>query len=254
MHRDELTTYLDDYLHLHSTPDYGQQGLQIEGREDITHIVGTVDAALPCAQFAVQRDADLLLVHHGIFWGDAQPLTGGYGHLVRTYLEAGLNLYAAHLALDGHREVGNNVELARRLGVEIDRDASDRFARAKGTPIGVIADAPTGTTLDDMVGRFEQNIGTPKLVQAHGPRRVSRIGIVSGSGIGFLHEAAALGCDTLLTGETSHANFYDALNTRMNVIYGGHYATETVGVQALGRHLAQQFDLSFEFVDLPTNL
>ncbi len=254
MHRDELITYLDDYLHIHTTPDYGPQGLQIEGRDDITRIVGTVDAALPCAQVAIQRDADLLLVHHGIFWGGAQTLTGGYGHLVRTYLEAGLNLYAAHLALDGHREVGNNAELARRLGVEIDREASERFAKVKGTAIGLVADAPTGTTLDDIVGRFEQNVGTPKLVQAHGPRRVNRIGIVSGSGIGYLHEAATLGCDTLLTGETSHANFYDAQSARMNVIYGGHYATETVGVQALGRHLAQHFDLNFEFVDLPTNL
>ncbi len=254
MHRNELTTYLDDYLQIHAVADYGPQGLQIEGRDEITRIVGMVDAALPCAQVAIQRDADLLLVHHGLFWGGAQPLTGGYGQLVRTYLEAGLNLYAAHLALDGHAEIGNNAELARRLGAEIDREASARFARAKGTPIGVIADAPTGTKLDDIVGRFEQSVGEPKLVQAHGPRLVSRIGIVSGSGIGFLSEAAELGCDTLLTGETSHANFYDALNLRMNVIYGGHYATETVGVQALGRHLARKFELEFEFVDLPTNL
>lgn len=254
MQRDELTTYLDNYLNIQAIGDYGPQGLQIEGREEVMRVVGTVDAALPCAQSAIQREADLLLVHHGIFWGSAQRLSGGYGQLVRTYFEAGLNLYAAHLALDGHGEVGNNAELSRRLGVEINKELSAGFAKAKGTSIGIIADAPTGTTLDDIVGRFEQNVGQIKLVQAHGPRRIERVGIVSGSGIGFLHEAAALGCDTLLTGETSHANFYDALNARMNVIYGGHYATETVGVQALGRHLAQRFDLDFEFIDLPTNL
>ncbi len=250
MKRAELVDYLNQYLRIDEIPDYGPQGLQVEGREEVRKIVGMVDAQLPCVVAALDAGADLLLVHHGIFWGPAAPLRGSFGNLVRTFVGSGLNLYAAHLALDAHPEVGNNVELARRLGLEID----GRWAKVNGVELAVLASAQDGVKVDYLVDHYEQAVGPVQVVQPHGPRIVHRVGIMSGSGAKYIHEAAALGCDLYLTGETSHANYYDALNAGINVIYGGHYTTETVGVQALGLHLQEQFEVEFEFIDLPTDM
>jgi dinuclear metal center YbgI/SA1388 family protein len=250
MKRAELTTYLDEYLQIRAIPDYGPQGLQIEGRDHVNKIVGMVDAQLPCLEAALAHGADMLLVHHGIFWGPTQPLAGSFGRLVRSYMEAEINLYAAHLALDAHPEVGNNAELARRLGLEIE----DWFAPVNGVKLGVIATSHKEAKLDYLVDRFEQTVGPVTLVQANGPRLVSKVAILSGAGAREIAAVAALGCDTYITGETSHAEFYSAQNASLNVIYGGHYTTETVGVQCLGEHLSDKFGLDFEFVDLPTGL
>jgi dinuclear metal center YbgI/SA1388 family protein len=250
MKRTELTTYLDEYLQIAAIKDYGPQGLQVEGREQVNKIVGMVDAQLPCLEAALAAGADMLLVHHGIFWGTPQLLAGSYGRLVRSYFEAEINLYAAHLALDAHPEVGNNAELARRLGLEV----VDWFAPVNGVKLGVIAVSHREAKLDYLVDRFEQTVGPVKLVQAHGPRLVDKVAIISGAGAREIPAAAALGCDTFITGETSHAEFYAAQSAGLNVIYGGHYTTETVGVQCLGEHLRDRFGLEFEFVDLPTGL
>jgi len=250
MLRSEVVSYLDSYLRIAEIKDYAPQGLQIEGRTEIRKIVGLVDAQWPCLEAALNRGADMLLVHHGIFWGPPQRIAGSFGQLVRAYIAADVNLYAAHLALDAHPEIGNNVELARRLGLAVE----EMFAPVNGLPIGVIATAPHGTKLDYLVDRFAQSVGPVKLVQAYGGRLVHKVGIISGSGAREIPLAAALGCDTFLTGETSHADFYNAQNTGLNVIYGGHYTTETVGVQALGAQMQQRFDVQFEFVDLPTGL
>jgi dinuclear metal center YbgI/SA1388 family protein len=250
VNRAELVTYLDTYLGIADIKDYGPQGLQIEGRAEVNRIVGMVDAHQPCLEAALAQEADLLLVHHGIFWGPAKPLRGSYGKLVRTYMMTELNLYAAHLALDAHREIGNNAELARRLGLEV----IDWWGHANGVKLAALAVNHHGVKLDYLVDRFAQNVGPVKLVQAHGPRIIHKVGILSGFGAREIDEAAALGCDLYITGETSHAQYYDALNAGLNVIYGGHYTTETVGVQALGKHLQEQFGLDFIFVDLPTGL
>lgn len=250
MHRHELVAYLDHYLRIDQINDYGPQGLQVEGRDQVERIVGMVDAQLPCVEAALAAEADLLLVHHGIFWGPPKPLRDGFGRLVRTMITTGLNLYAAHLALDAHPEVGNNVELARRLGLEV----VDWWASINGVKLGVIAVAAGGVKLDYLTARFAQSVGPVQLVQSHGPRVSHKVAILSGSGARHIEEAAALGCDTVLTGETSHANFYDAYNTGLNVIYGGHYTTEIVGVQALGEHLQEKFGVEFSFVDRPTGL
>lgn len=247
---DDLVAYLDTYLKIATIKDYGPQGLQIEGKDEVNRIVGMVDAQQPSVEAAIGAQADLLLVHHGIFWGGAKPLRGGYGKLVRTYLGADLNLYAAHLALDAHPEVGNNAELARRLGLEI----IDWWGNANGIKLAVLAVNDHGIKLDYLVERFEHNVGPLNLVQAHGPRLIHKVGILSGFGARDIEEAATLGCDLYITGETSHAQYYDAQNMGINVLYGGHYTTETVGVQALGKHLQEQFGLEFTFIDLPTGL
>jgi dinuclear metal center YbgI/SA1388 family protein len=248
MKRQELVDYLDEYLCIEEIRDYGPQGLQVEGQDEVWRIVGMVDAQAPCVYSALEHGADMLLVHHGIFWGPARPLRGSFGNLVRTLIEARLNLYAAHLALDAHPQVGNNAEIAHRLGLSV----IEWWHSVNGTNIAALAVEPDGVKLDYLVDRFEQLVGPVKLVQAHGPRIVHRVGIMSGSGAKAVEEAADLGCDTFLTGELEHAQYYNALNCGINVIYGGHYTTETTGVQALGRHLQERFDLEFEFIDLPT--
>jgi len=250
MQRNELVQYLDTYLRISEIRDYGPQGLQIEGKEEVNVIVGSVDAQQPCLEAALLHEADMIIAHHGIFWGPVQRLSGPFGRLVRSYMLPGVNLYAAHLALDAHPEVGNNVELARRLGLNV----TDWWGEAQGTRIGVIGSTNGGVKFEYLLARFEQSVGTPCLVQPHGPRICNRVAILSGGGAPYLEQAAALGCDTIVTGETSHAHFYTAGNLGINVIYGGHYTTETVGIQALGLHLAERFGIEFHFVDLPTGI
>lgn len=250
MKREDLVDYLDEYLCIEEIRDYGPQGLQVEGRAEVTRVVGMVDAQPPCVAAALEHNADLLLVHHGIFWGPARLLRGTFGRHVQTIFESRLNLYAAHLALDAHPIVGNNAEIARRLGLEV----LEWWHNVNGTNLAALAVEPAGIKLDYLVDRFEQLIGPVKLVQPQGPRIVHRVGIMSGSGAKAIEEAAEMGCDTFLTGELEHAQYYSALNSGINVIYGGHYTTEITGVQALGMHLQERFDLEFEFIDLPTGI
>ena len=250
MKTSELARYLDEYLNIDGIQDYGPQGLQVEGRRNVNKIVGLVDAQMPCVEAALQHGADMMLVHHGIFWGPTQPLRGQHGRLVRALMTSELNLYAAHLALDAHQVVGNNAELAGRLGFE----TVEWWAEVNGVPLAALAVDTDGMKLDYLADRFEQLVGPVQLVQAHGPRLVHRVGILSGSGARYIGEAAALGCDAYITGETDHAHYYEAMNHSINVIYGGHYYTETVGVQALGQHLQEAHGIEFEFVDLPTGL
>jgi putative NIF3 family GTP cyclohydrolase 1 type 2 len=154
------------------------------------------------------------------------------------------------LPLDAHPEVGNNVELARllELGVE------SWFCNIKGTDIGVVAAAPDGTTVDELAALLKARLGSETRALVHGPAQVRRVAIISGSGIDHAREAAALGADTFITGETSHAHFYAAHEYGLNVLFAGHYATETVGLKALGRHLNGKFGLETVFIDLPTGM
>lgn len=250
MYLSELVDYLDSYLKIAEIKDYGVQGLQIEGRQEVRKIVGAVDSHQPVIDAALQKGADLLLVHHGIFWGKEQPFTGHFGRLIKTFIGNELSLYGAHLALDAHPEVGNNAQLAKILGLDI----VEWFAKAQGTAIGVIAEAPEPLPFDDLLDRYQERIGAVNLSQAVHKQPCKRIGIVSGFGASYLEEAKTLGCDTFLTGETSHVHYYSAINTGLNVIYGGHYASETVCIKALGEHLRQKFAIDFEFIDLPTGL
>ena len=251
MERDELVFYLDDYLRIGAIEDYGPQGLQVESENTgIARIALAVDTALPVIREAAAWRADILLVHHGILWRQVERIAGPLGERVRLLLRHGINLYAAHLALDAHPDVGNNVELARILGVTVE----DRWYEANGTPIGVVGAAPAGLTVQQLAVELAQRLRTAPVVLAHGPAAPARIAIVSGAGAGAVAEACAAGADTLITGETSHAHYWAASDYGMNVLFAGHYATETVGVQALGRHLADRFAVEVKFFDFPTEM
>ncbi len=251
MRKQDLIAHLDAFLRIHEIKDSGPQGLQVDaGGDDVTTVAFSTDSALPCIESAAQAGAQLLIVHHGLFWGHEQPLRGPFGARVRRLFETGLSLYGAHLALDAHPAVGNNAELARLLGLT----ATRWWGEAKGTLIGVIGEAPPGLTLAGLVNQITAQLGAAPLVQAHGPAQVQRIAVVSGFGAPMAAEARALGADTFLTGETSHSNFYAAQELGINLIYAGHYASETVGLQALARHLAGNFGLQTVWLDHPTGL
>ena len=250
MHRDELVAYLDKYLHLGEYEDYGPQGLQIEGGSEVGKITLSVDAALPVLEAAVADGTHFHLAHHGIFWGQVLPLRGPLGQKARTLFKADVSLYAVHLALDAHPEVGNNAVLAQLLRIE----TTGRWAQVKGNEIGVVGNAPPNLAFDNLLDKVNQLLGVTARVAAHGPRVVKRVGIVSGGGAEQIGEAAKLGIDTYITSETSHVHHWDPAAYGINVIFAGHYATEKVGIEALGAHLADKFGLEKTFLDFPTGL
>ena len=244
---DELIAYLDDYLKIRTVADYGPQGLQVEAENStVQRVAIAVDTAPDTIIAAAEWKADLLLVHHGILWRNVEPLTGPLGRRVRLLIENHMHLYAAHLALDAHPIVGNNAVLAGMLDLE----NVDWWCDVMGTEIGVIGNV--NGTLNDIKLRLDNILQTNARVLNCGPDTIQKMAIVSGFGADRASEAKELGADTLLTGETSHANFYAASDYNLNVIFAGHYATETVGVRALGDHLADIFQLSTRFFDFPT--
>jgi dinuclear metal center YbgI/SA1388 family protein len=251
MKRDELVAYLDGYLHIGEIADYGPQGLQLEAdNEEIARIALSVDVAPQVIVAAAAWQADMLLVHHGILWRTVERVAGPLGQRVRLLLRHNINLYAAHLPLDAHVEVGNNAVLAQMLALEV----TDWWCAPKGTPIAVLGTVTQEMTLSQLVALVENRLHTKARVLAYGPEIVKKVAIISGFGADNVAEAKLLGADTFLTGETSHANYWAAADYGLNVIYGGHYATETVGVQAVGRHLADKFGLIVNFFDFPTGM
>jgi dinuclear metal center YbgI/SA1388 family protein len=251
MKKRELITYLDHYLNLAQINDYGPQGLQVEAEKDEIHRLAlAVDVAPPVIEAAAAWEADMLLVHHGLFWRNVQPLSGPLGRRVRLLLQHGIHLYAAHLPLDAHPEVGNNAILARLFDVAVEQ----WWCAPMGTPIGILGTAAPGATISQLAEQVEERLHTRVRLLAYGPQQVKTVAIVSGFGADEVANAWELGADTFITGETSHANYWAAADYRMNVIYAGHYATETVGVKALGQQLADKFGLEINFFDFPTEM
>lgn len=247
----ELLDYLNSNLRIDEIADYGPQGLQVEAAgDDVQRVALAVDTAPPVIEAAAQWGADMLLVHHGLLWRSVERIAGPLGSRVRALLQNNMHLYAAHLPLDAHPEWGNNAQLARMLGVTV----QEWWCTPTNTPLAVLGDAPQGSELKAMVAKIEAQLNTTARVLPHGPQRISRVAILSGFGADQVAEAQRLGADTFLTGETSHANFWAAEDYGINVIYAGHYATETVGVRALGQHLAQRFGLQTQFFDFPTGM
>ena len=249
MNRDALVTYLDDYLDCRGSADYSDNGLQVEGGAEITRLVFAVDACQETIAGAVAAGAQMLIVHHGLFWGKVLRIVGPHRRRVQALLDGDCSLYAAHLPLDRHPEVGNNAQLARLLGLTVVGGLGEAF----GLPVGVIATA-VATPRAVLVARLAASLSVTPLVLPGGPEQVQRIGIISGGAARDISTAAAAGCDTYITGETSHSSYHDAAEYGVNVIYAGHYATETVGLKALATHLDAQFALPSTFIDRPTGL
>jgi dinuclear metal center YbgI/SA1388 family protein len=246
----ELTDYLDTYLRVREVPDWSGalNGLQVDSPRDVARVACAVDAAQATVDAAVAWGADLLLVHHGLFWDGNRAVTGRRYRRLKAILDADLAVYSAHLPLDVHPHVGNNALLARELGIE----PRGTFGEYKGLPIGVWGELDVAR--DELVRRAERALGGPVKLVAGGPERIRRAGVITGGGADEIAAAAAVGLDAFLTGEARHHNFFDAEEGGINLLLGGHYATETFGVRALAAHLGERFGLEWTFLDHPSGL
>ena len=255
----DIVAYLDDYLRIRDIPDEPNavNGLQVENRGRVGRIVAAVDATQATIDGARGAPGNaaapaLVLVHHGLFWDGNVPVAGRRYRRLRACLEQDAAIYAAHIPLDVHPEVGNNVVLAERLGMDVE----GWFGPYKGISLGVWGAAPHGLEdRDALVAELRHALSPDRVHLVPGSAdRVSRVGIVTGAGGSQIAAARAAGIDTFVTGEGPHHTYFDAIEGGLNVIYAGHYATETLGVQALASHLSDRFDLPWDFHDHPTGL
>jgi dinuclear metal center YbgI/SA1388 family protein len=245
----EILEAADAILEPERFEDYGPNGLQVPGRAEVATLATGVSAHLELFQQAAAEKADLLLVHHGIFWGSGPgPIDEQLKRRLQVLFDADISLAAYHLPLDAHLELGNNALLAQALGAEELRP----FAVHRGEPIGVLAELPDGgMTLAELSERTREVTAREPLVFDSGPPRIDRVGIVSGAGADYLADAAAAGAQAFITGEPAERCMAQARELGLHFLAAGHYATETFGVRRLGEHLAGRFDLRHVFLDAP---
>jgi dinuclear metal center YbgI/SA1388 family protein len=245
-----IREFLDEYLQIDGIEDSANalNGLQLENGGQVNRIGAAVDASETTIQMAADEKVNLLLVHHGLFWGGLRPLTGSFYRKIAKAISGDMAIYSAHLPLDLHPEIGNNILLATSLQLP----NPEPFFFYKGRQIG----CATRVSLDrqEIVQRLRKILGSDIWTCLSGPEIVKRIGIVTGGAGADLEQAAKEGVDTFITGEGPHHTFALAEELRINLIYGGHYATETFGVRALAEMLAKKFDLPWVFLNHPSGL
>jgi dinuclear metal center YbgI/SA1388 family protein len=248
-HLSQIVDALDELLQPGAFADHGPNGLQVPGREEVRKVVTGVSAHRELIERAIAADADLLLVHHGLFWSfHPVGLTPVLAERLRLLFNNDLSLAAYHLPLDGHAEFGNNALLARELGCE----RQEPFAVVGGAPIGRIGHFPgEGIGAAELLDRVQTATGRRPLAFESGPETVRTIGVVTGAAAKTLPEAVALGLDAFLTGEPAEHVMADAREAGIHFIAAGHYATETFGVRRLGEWLAERFGVAHEFVHVP---
>jgi len=245
MHRDELARYLDQTLDAARVADYCPNGLQVEGRPEIRTIVSGVTASVALIEAALAANADALLVHHGYFWRGEDPrLVGPRKRRIELLLANGISLFAYHLPLDLHPELGNNAQLAARLDIVPEGRTGDRDLVAFGTLAGPLTLAAFGAHVEARLARKPLAIGDPA-------RRVERVAWCTGAAQGHFEAAIAIGADAYLTGEISEQHVHLARESGVAFVAAGHHATERFGVQAVGEHLAVRFGLAHRFIDIP---
>jgi len=250
MELNDFVDYLDAYLRVREVPDSERavNGLQVTGDRAIGRVGVAVDGSEAAIERAVESGCDVLVVHHGLFWEGSAPLTGRLYRRVRALVRSGMALYAAHIPLDLHEEVGNSVVLARALGME----PEGTFGEYRGVEIGCWGRLPM--LREGLAARLDEVLGGGVRLIPGGRERLDRVGVLTGAGGDMIGQAIAAGLDALVTGEGAHHTYFAAMEGGLNVYYGGHYATEVWGVRALAEHLAERFALDWEFIDVPTGL
>jgi len=249
MRLNELVYYLDNYLEIDQIADACVNGLEVECTQEITKIALAVDPAEQVFRKADQEGAQLVLLHHGLFWKEAVPITGPLYRRLRFLLRRDMAVYAAHLPLDVHEEVGHNAILAAMIGLS----DQEPFVLHNGKTLGYIGLLP-GIHRNDLADRLGTQLGVEPALWAFGRENVSRVAVCSGKADSELAEAYRRGCELYITGETSHTAFTMAQDMGINVLFLGHYGTETVGLKALGEHLQVKFGLETIFIDHPSGL
>lgn len=247
-----IIEFLDERIDIDCVPDASLNGLQLEAVADgpVARVALAVDAAAATIDAAIDQDCDLMLVHHGLFWGGPEPLVGAHGGRVRRCYEGGLSVYAAHLPLDLHGDLGNNALLARALGAE----PCGTFGAIDGVEIGVVADLGAEVTLSEVAARLAAAGCDDQTMWCFGDDPLRRLAVVTGAGCGFLQAAVRAGAQCFITGEPRQAAYHEAREARMNCLFAGHYATEVFGVRAVGALLEDRFGLETVWIDHPTGV
>ena len=250
-----LANYIDELLDSSSTPDYPNalNGLQLENHSAIRGIGAAVDFSTRAVQGAIENGVNFLIVHHGMFWGGLSSISGPTYRLLRMLMENDIAVYSSHLPLDRHPTIGNNVLLAAELGLT----PTGLFARFQDTFIGVKGESNVETaSLIESARNFARSYGDVRASAIPPERRTRQWGLCTGAGAlsETLNEASAAGIDTLIVGEGPHWTAIHAEEHEMAIIYAGHYATETIGVRALAKHLAEKYKLPSTFISAPTGL
>lgn len=248
MNRDELVGFLDDYLKSPGQSDFGPNGLQVQGAAEVRKIVTSVSACRELFEQAAEAGADAVLVHHGIFWKGTSPVLTGmqYGR-VKSLLDHDINLIAYHLPLDRHAEVGNNALAAGAFGLT---DVQS-FGPYQGEDIGFRGRFAEPISAEDLSRRCEEIFGQKPLHFAAGPDPISTLGIISGGAQREVYQAIELGLDAYLTGEATEWVMNVARENAIHYLAAGHYATERLGIRALGKQVEEHFGIEVEYVDVP---
>ncbi len=257
---DDIVRFLDAELRIAEIPDYSGavNGLQLQNNGRVSKVAAAVDASLPVIRKAIAVGADMLVVHHGMFWQGAQPLTGAFYQKINEAMQANLAIYSAHLPLDVHPQWGNNALLAEAIGMT----PTGTFLPYKGQNVGITGVMERGpqsasSTLapihrDDLRQRLETAVGGPVLVCPAGPEFINSVGLCTGGAGSEI--ATARGYDAFISGEGPHWTYPLAEEMGINLYLAGHYASETFGVRRLMEILAAHFDLTAEFIDHPSGL
>jgi dinuclear metal center YbgI/SA1388 family protein len=246
----EIVSYTDRFLRIREVGDWDNalNGVQIENPGPVTRIAAAVDVSTRVLTEAAKRDVDLLIVHHGLFWPGLQPIQGALRRQLRIALENDIALYSAHLPLDIHPRLGNNAQLVAALGLK----SAQPFLEEKGQPVGLKIRA--SLPRNQIVRKLQKALSGPVKVFGFGPKQTRAIGVVTGAAGSEIYRVADGEIDTFITGEAPHWAAVAGEELGMNLLLGGHYATEVFGVKALAAHLSKRFRVPWEFIDSPTGL
>ncbi|GGK80654.1 Nif3-like dinuclear metal center hexameric protein [Amphritea balenae] len=243
----QLVAFCNELLMPEKYRDYCPNGLQVEGRQEISKIVTGVTASQALLDAAVERQADLVLVHHGYFWkGEPEPVTGIKKRRLKTLLSNDISLLAYHLPLDGHPELGNNAQLAERFDIEI----TGGLEPENPLSIGLTGRLVTPLSVEQFGAKISASMEREALHIAGGPAQIKTVGWCSGAAQGYIDKAAAQGLDAYISGEISEPTVHNARELGIHYFSAGHHATERYGVQALAERLVAEFDIEHEFVDI----
>jgi dinuclear metal center YbgI/SA1388 family protein len=246
----DIVNYANDFLRIREIGDWENalNGLQIENSGCVTKIGASVDASTRVLAASAKQNVDLVIVHHGLFWPGLQPVTGVLRRQLALAFENNIALYSVHLPLDLHPELGNNAQLAAALGFK----SNQPFFEEKGQLIGVKARA--SLPRDELDRKLQKALSGPVKAFMFGPKKAGTIGIITGGAGSEIYRVAKEGIDTFITGEAPHWAAVAAAELGMNLLLGGHYATEVFGVKALVAHLSKRFKIPWAFIDCPTGM
>ncbi|MDE2768862.1 MAG: Nif3-like dinuclear metal center hexameric protein [Chloroflexota bacterium] len=249
--RDDLVTYLNRVLEVQAFPDYGPMGLQVHGRRVVRRVVTAVSASRALFEAAAERDAGIVVVHHGLFWdSDSRVIDPMLRERLRVLFDYDISLAAYHLALDGHPTLGNNARIIQSLGFQKERVG---FAYAGERPVGWFGSVSNPVPAQELAQRARDAIGPLHAFYANGPAEIRRIAVCSGGGPKYFQEAVAKGCDAFITGDLFEPVEMWSRELGVHFLAAGHYATEVFGVQALAELISAEVNCEADFLDLPTN-